>query len=124
MNEDLRQLREATVIAAQFYRSELLQTTTGGWPLGYLKEAGVDQVLSADSEWKVGYAPDTLTSLVDHLAAENFSYSTMERAGLVIRTARLTLWIASATGWCLLRGTTSCGRPDSWESGRTGEAER
>ncbi|MFD7161462.1 hypothetical protein ACFV9C_43235 [Kribbella sp. NPDC059898] len=85
MNDDLRQLREATVIAAQFFRGELLRDTSG-WPVEYLKEASVEQVLSADSDWKVGYAPDTRTSLVDHLAAENFSYSTMERAGLVNRT--------------------------------------
>ncbi|WP_165547115.1 hypothetical protein [Kribbella sindirgiensis] len=51
----------------------------------YLKEEQIEQVLSVDSAWMVGYAPDTLTSLVDHLAAENFAYSTMESAGLIDR---------------------------------------
>jgi hypothetical protein len=53
--------------------------------LEYLKEARIEHVLSVDSPWRVGFAPDTLTSLVDHLAAENFAYSTMEGAGLVNR---------------------------------------
>jgi hypothetical protein len=81
--EERRRSLEAVVSAAQLFRSELLRAT--GWPLEYLKEARIEQVLSVDSAWRVGYAPDTLTSLVDHLAAENFAYSTMEGAGLVNR---------------------------------------
>ena len=81
--EERRRSLEAVVSAAQFFRGELLRAT--GWPLEYLKEARIEQVLSVESAWKVGYAPDTLTSLVDHLAAENFAYSTMEGAGLVNR---------------------------------------
>lgn len=81
--EERRRSLEAVVSAAQFFRGELLRAT--GWPLEYLKEARIEQVLSVESAWKVGYAPDTLTSLVDHLAAENFAYSAMEGAGLVNR---------------------------------------
>lgn len=81
--EERRRSFEAVVCAVQFYRGELLRVT--GWPVEYLKEARLEQVLSEDSDWRVGYAPDTLTSLVDHLAAENFAYSTMESAGLVRR---------------------------------------
>jgi hypothetical protein len=83
--EDRRQLLEANVIAAQYFRGELLWAT-GGWPLQYLKDEGIGHVLAPDSPWKIGYAPDTRTGLVDHLAAENFSYSTMECAGLVTRS--------------------------------------
>lgn len=82
--EERRQLFAATVSAGQFFRGELLRDP-GGWPVEYLKESHVESVLSEDSAWRVGYAPDARTGLVDHLAAENFSYSTMERAGLVIR---------------------------------------
>lgn len=83
--EELRQLREANVIAAQFFRRELL-LATDGWPVRSLKDVGLEHVLSADSAWQIGYAPDTRTSLVDHLAGENFTYTTMDRAGLVVRT--------------------------------------
>lgn len=83
--DERRRLLEASVVAAQFFRAELLRAP-GDWSMQHLKEARVEQVLSADSAWKIGYAPDTLTSLADHLAAENFSYSTMERAGLVVRS--------------------------------------
>jgi DNA primase len=80
--EERRRLLEANASAARFFRRELLRAT-GGWPLRYLAVNGVEQVLSTDSKWKVGYAPDTWTSLVDHLRSEGFSYATMARAGLM-----------------------------------------
>lgn len=82
--EERRRLLEANASAARFFRGELLRAT-GGWPLEYLKEARIEQVLSADSPWQVGYAPDSPTGLVDHLRFERFGYSTMERAGLATR---------------------------------------
>lgn len=56
--EDRRQLLEANVVAAEFFREELLWATAG-WPLQYLKDEGIDHVLAPDSPWKVGYAPNT-----------------------------------------------------------------
>ncbi|MEV6273337.1 hypothetical protein AB0L64_39640 [Kribbella sp. NPDC051936] len=82
--EERRRSLEAVVSAAQFFRGKLLRATEG-WPLDYLKESRTEEVLSEDSPWKVGYAPEASTSLVDHLAAQNVAYSTMEAAGLAVR---------------------------------------
>jgi DNA primase len=76
----------ANAAAARFFRRELLRAT-GGWPTEYLKESGIEHVLSTESTWKVGYAPDTWTNLVDHLKWQGFSYATMVRAGLMRWTA-------------------------------------
>jgi hypothetical protein len=83
--EERRRLLEANESAVRYFRQELLQASDG-WPVEYLKNARVEQVLFADSEWRVGYAPDTSTGLVEHLRAEHFAYSTMARAGLVTRS--------------------------------------
>jgi hypothetical protein len=83
--EERRRLLEANASAARFFRRQLLQTADG-WAAQYLKDAQIEQVLSIDSEWKVGYAPASATGLVDHLRAERFSDSTMVRAGLATRT--------------------------------------
>ncbi|WP_329000903.1 hypothetical protein OHA18_41540 [Kribbella sp. NBC_00709] len=80
--EERQRLLAANTAAARFFRRELLRATDG-WPSGYLKEAGIEQVLSTDSTWKVGYAPDTWSNLVDHLQSEGFSHATMVRAGLM-----------------------------------------
>ncbi|TDO44455.1 DNA primase-like protein [Kribbella sp. VKM Ac-2571] len=85
-SEERRRAFEAVVSASQFFRRELLRAT--GWPLEYVKESRIEQVLSEDSAWRVGFAPDTLTGLVDYLAAGGFAYSTMESAGLVRRVGQ------------------------------------
>ena len=72
----------ANAAAARFFRRELLRAT-GGWLAQYLKEAGIEHVLSTESTWKVGYAPDTWSNLVDHLESKGFSHATMVRAGLM-----------------------------------------
>lgn len=83
--DERQRLLGANAAAARFFRRELLRAT-GGWPAEYLKEAGIEQVLSTDSTWKVGYAPDTWSNLVDHLESEGFSHATMVRAGLMMWT--------------------------------------
>ncbi|MDX2971785.1 hypothetical protein [Kribbella solani] len=80
--EERRRLLEANASAARFFRQELLRA--GGWPVQYLKDAGVEQVLAAGSMWRVGYAPDTANGLVDHLRSEGFGSSAMVRAGLAM----------------------------------------
>jgi hypothetical protein len=83
--EERRRLLEATASAARFFRMQLLKAT-GGWPVRYLKEAGLERELSPESAWKIGYAPETFSGLVDHLRSEGFDYSTMARSGLVTWT--------------------------------------
>jgi hypothetical protein len=69
--EERRRLLEANAAAARFYRRELLRATDS-WPVQYLKWWGAEGVLSRESAWKVGYAPSTWTSLVDHLRGHGF----------------------------------------------------
>jgi DNA primase len=66
--------------AAAFYRSQLLAPQNTG-PRGYLTERGFAQLLG-DTEWTVGYAPDSWTSLHDHLAGAGYSDELMLEAGL------------------------------------------
>ncbi|GAB2647091.1 hypothetical protein [Kribbella swartbergensis] len=84
-SEERRRLLEANLAASRFFRRELLRAT-GGWPLPHLKSRGAEGVLSTESSWKIGYAPNTWTGLVDHLRAEGFGYGTLVRAGLVTWT--------------------------------------
>ncbi|MFF1819749.1 hypothetical protein ACFVWG_20785 [Kribbella sp. NPDC058245] len=84
--KERRRLLEANAAAARFYRRELLRTR-GGWQTEYLKARGAESVLTINTDWKVGYAPDTWTSLTDHLHAEGFSHSTLIQAGLMEWTA-------------------------------------
>ncbi len=58
-----------------------------GWHTEYLKARGAGSVLTIDTGWKVGYAPNTWTSLTDHLRAKGFSHGTLVKAGLVEWTA-------------------------------------
>jgi DNA primase len=80
--DERRRLLEANAAAALFFRRELLRATTG-WPLEYVKAHGAESVLSAESPWKVGYAPPTWSSLVDHLQEQGFGYGTLVRSGLL-----------------------------------------
>lgn len=80
--DERRRLLAANATAAQFFRRELLRATTG-WPLEYLKAQGAESVLSVESPWQVGYAPQTWSRLVDHLQDQGFGYGTMVRAGLL-----------------------------------------
>ncbi|TDO51527.1 DNA primase-like protein [Kribbella sp. VKM Ac-2527] len=83
--EERRRLLDANAAAARYFRRELLRATNG-WPVKYLQSWGVEEVLSTDSAWKVGYAPGTWTNLVDHLRAQGFGFGTLVRAGLVTWT--------------------------------------
>lgn len=80
--DERRRVLDANAAAAWFFRRELLRAT-GGWPLEYLRAHGAGSVLSADSVWKVGYAPRTWSGLVDHLRREGFGYATLAKAGLM-----------------------------------------
>jgi hypothetical protein len=80
--DERRRMVEANVAAAKYFRRTLLHATSG-WPLEYLKDRGMETVLSTESRWKVGYAPNSWTGLVDQLRSEGFGYGTLVKAGLV-----------------------------------------
>ncbi|WP_165952302.1 hypothetical protein [Kribbella albertanoniae] len=84
--EERQRLLEANAAAARFYRRELLRTADG-WQSEYLRARGAESVLTVNTDWKVGYAPGSWTSLTDHLLAQGFSHSTLVQAGLVEWTA-------------------------------------
>jgi len=73
--EERRRLLEANVAAARFFRQELLRAT-GGWPVEYLRAAGVEAVMAVGSAWSVGYAPEAPWAMVDHLRAQGFGFGT------------------------------------------------
>ncbi|WP_327640819.1 hypothetical protein OHB24_21225 [Kribbella sp. NBC_00482] len=80
--DERRRLLAVNAAAAQFFRRELLRATTG-WPLEYLRAYGADWVLSTESPWRVGYAPQSFSNLVDHLQEQGFGFGTMALAGLL-----------------------------------------
>jgi DNA primase len=68
-------------VANKFFRRELLRANVG-WPIEQLEKRGASEVLSTESMWKVGYAPDSFTRLTDHLRERGFDFRTLIRAGL------------------------------------------
>jgi DNA primase len=76
-----RRLLEAHVAASRYFRAELLKASDVG-AVEYLKDWGAGHVLTSDSTWKVGYAPDSASGLVDALRVEGFDFRTLLRAGL------------------------------------------
>jgi DNA primase len=76
-----RRLMEAHVAASRWFRGELLRATDGA-AAEYLKDWGAGHVLSNESTWKIGYAPESSASLVDVLRLQGFDFRTLLRAGL------------------------------------------
>lgn len=76
-----RRLLEAHRAATRFFRRELLRSTKG-WAATYLVSRGARTLLTSDSRWTVGYAPDSRSRLVDHLRARGFDMETVRSAGL------------------------------------------
>lgn len=76
-----KRLMVAHMAAAQFFRREL-QRANVGWQVEHLKDRGITEILSTESMWKIGYAPDSFTRLTDHLQGRGFDSRTLVRAGL------------------------------------------
>jgi hypothetical protein len=81
LSGERQRLMVAHLVASKFFRLELLRANTG-WAIDQLKERGADEVLSTESTWKIGYAPESSARLVDHLRARGFDFRTLIRAGL------------------------------------------
>ncbi|WP_158291103.1 hypothetical protein [Kribbella antiqua] len=81
-----RRLLEANLAATRFFRRELLRADRG-WAARYLEARGARRVLTPESRWALGYAPDSWSRLVDHLRSRGFEFQTLELAGLAMRTA-------------------------------------
>ncbi|MFI5735008.1 hypothetical protein ACIA49_33155 [Kribbella sp. NPDC051587] len=80
--KERQRLLAVNMAAARFFRRELLRANSG-WPLEYLRARGAESVLTINTDWKVGYAPNSWTRLADHLCGEGISHATMVKAGLV-----------------------------------------
>ncbi|NUR29839.1 MAG: hypothetical protein HOV67_22005 [Kribbellaceae bacterium] len=81
LSGERQRMMVATMVAARFYRRELLRANVG-WPLDQIRQRGVDEVRRTDSSWQIGYAPDSFTRLTDHLREKGFDFRTLIRAGL------------------------------------------
>src|SRR6266576_2009230 len=66
----------ANMVAARFYRRELLRANVG-WPVEQMRDRGVGDALRTDSSWRIGYAPDTFTRLTDHMREKGFDFRTL-----------------------------------------------
>jgi len=86
---DPRRLHAANTEAAAFYRHQL-HSPAGAGPRGYLLGRG-GAVMLDGGRWVVGYAPDTWTTLIDHLRRLGFTDTELLAAGLAARarTGRL-----------------------------------
>ena len=73
-------LVQVIAAAGRFYQSQL----AGSWVPGYLASRRLDAALLPTSPWKIGYAPASWTSLVDHLRGQGFTDADMLTAGLVV----------------------------------------
>jgi DNA primase len=76
-----RRLLAAQVAASRFFRAELLRATDSP-AAEHLNDWGAGHLLSQESTWKVGYAPDSSTALVDSLRPQGYDFRTLLRAGL------------------------------------------
>jgi DNA primase len=79
-NHEVR-LREALESACQFFEASLA-SREGNAARAYLEKRGVQ--LSETKAFRLGYAPDSKTSLKQHLAGKGFSLAEMQDAGLLI----------------------------------------
>lgn len=85
MSGENRRLLDAQVVAGQFFREQLLRSGTG-WAAAHLNQRGLGHVLRSSSPWKVGYAPDGWSRLVDHLRGQGFDDEALVSAGLASLT--------------------------------------
>jgi DNA primase len=76
-----QQLLEAHRSAAAYYRQQL-RDEPDGWAAQHLRERGLGDVLSDRSSWRVGYAPEGWSRLVNHLRKAGFSDKVMVDGGL------------------------------------------
>ena len=80
-----RRLMDAQLAAARFFRERLLESHSG-WPATHLTQRGLGHLLRSSSPWKVGYAPDGWSHLVNHLRGQGFDDETLLTAGLASAT--------------------------------------
>ncbi|MFI5696483.1 toprim domain-containing protein [Kribbella sp. NPDC051586] len=85
MNSEDSRLVEANLAAGHFFRDQLLESPAG-WAAGHLAERGLGNVLRTTSPWKIGYAPDGWSYLVDHLRSQGFDDEALLAAGLASAT--------------------------------------
>ena len=80
--EDVRQsLYEVLELAAKFFETEL-QSARGARGRGYLADRALP--VTAQQEFRLGFAPDDRSALRNHLAAEGVTLESMIEAGLVV----------------------------------------
>lgn len=58
----------------------------GSWVPGYLAARGLASALDEDAPWRLGYAPESWTALVDHLHAADYTDDEILTSGLATRS--------------------------------------
>lgn len=78
---DRRALKDANLIAADFYQAMLLHTDEGHFALNYLYKRGMD--LDFIKHFKVGYAPKNGPLFLQFMKEKGVSLKLVEQAGLI-----------------------------------------
>ncbi|MEV6283766.1 hypothetical protein [Kribbella sp. NPDC051770] len=76
---------EAHAEAVRFYRGELLMRRNH-WAKARLQVRGLGQVLEPGSRWKVGYAPEAWSHLIEHMREKGFEDRELVESGLAVLT--------------------------------------
>ncbi|MEV6282732.1 toprim domain-containing protein [Kribbella sp. NPDC051770] len=76
---------EAHAEAVRFYRGELLMRRNH-WAKAHLQVRGLGQVLEPGSRWKVGYAPEAWSHLIEHMREKGFEDLELVESGLAVLT--------------------------------------
>lgn len=80
-----KRLYEILEWATKFYQKQL-ESTRGKEVLDYLKKRGLSE--ASILEWRIGFSPEKLYSLINFLSSKKYRREEMEKAGLLIQTER------------------------------------
>jgi DNA primase len=83
LKTERQRLYEICELSCKFFEKQL-EGRTGKEVVQYLKERGINE--ESIKKWRIGWAPDTRSSLVDFLTKRGYKRDEVERTGLAIKT--------------------------------------
>ncbi|MDP4009242.1 MAG: DNA primase [bacterium] len=83
-----KRLLEIVELSCKFFEKQLASSQPGKEALSYLKNRGVTE--ESLGVWRIGYAPDSASSLLTFLQGKGFKGEDVSRAGLLVRSESKT----------------------------------